>query len=146
MKRVLLLLVFMTLMSCTAEPIEVTPKPIGMTKEQVLEANKPTFSTFTFKWASNQEGAYVELSKLQFKDCKLTTISTEIHQENRFEVTFQDGQPFDIQIKREHSVNRPELYLAIYKGDVLQYEQEVNTNGFGLSTFVDNEGNIVDTE
>ena len=128
-------------MSCTTEELPLV-KPNGMSYEEASKPKDPVYSTFTIIWESNQEGAYVELNKMHFKDCKLTIISTENIREHKFEVTLEHGQPFDIQIKRQASVQNPELYLAIYKGNELQYEQETNSNGFLLSTFVDGYGNI----
>jgi len=137
MNKLLLLVLSITMISCTAEPIEI--KPNGMTYEEAT--NLPTH-TFTVVWYSNQEEPYVEFIKYVFKDCEEIDRTTEVHRENRFNITLRQGQVFDIQIKRQSSVKNPELYLAIYKGDELQYEQEVNTGGFLMSNHVDYNGNI----
>lgn len=134
-KLILLLLISVSLFSCTAESIaqeELIKPPIHVNKE----------NTFTVKWESNQEEPFVVFNKHTFISCDEHTTRTETHYEHKFDVTLLDNQRFDIHINRGSTVKNPELYLAIYKGDELQFEQEVNTNGYVLATYVNHDGNI----
>lgn len=137
MKKVLVLLAIgLSLISCSAEPLEPPTKEIP---RQVVSIPS---HTFTVTWASNQEAPYVIFKKYTFKDCKLTETHSEVHRENIFDVTLENGQIFELDVRREHSVKRPEIHLSIFKGAELQYEQEVESNGFLLQTFIDHDGNV----
>ena len=137
MKKLLLALVSVILTSCTAESVA---------QEELVKTGPPIhvnkMNTFTVIWASNQERPYVEFTKHVFKDCKIQSTTLEVYRDHQFEITLEDNQMFDLQIKKEASVKDPELYLSIYKDGELQYEQEVNTGGFMMSNFVDRDGNI----
>ena len=135
MKKTILLLVGILLTSCTAESIAQEE-----VKQQSVAEIKT--NTFTVVWSSNQESPYVEFNKHTFTACDEYTTITELHRENKFKITLENNQKFDIQIKREGTVKNAELYLAIFKGEDLQYEKEVDTNGFVLISFVDSNGNI----
>lgn len=139
MKKLLLFLVGIILTSCTTEDIEPITDNINQAVEIPSAKNK-----FTIVWASNQVNPYVEFTKDEFKNCEVINSTMTVHRENKFEVELENGQPFNIQFKREESVKNPELYLAIYKGDELQYEREVNTSGFMLISFVNYYGNIAE--
>lgn len=136
MKKLLLLVLSILMMSCTAEPLVqeelINQPPIHVNKEHV----------FKVVWSSNQGSPYVEFNKHVFQDCEVKSTITEVHRENEFNVTLKENQLFDIHIKREESVKNPELYLSIYKDGELQYEKEVNTNGYVLMTYVDKDGNL----
>lgn len=138
MKRLLLLLVGIMLTSCTADPLDTKAENINNNINIVKD------NDFTVKWDSNQEGSYVEFKKYVMKNCKVIDIKTEIHREREFNVTIGSGQRFDMQIKYTVPQKYPELYLAIYKGSELQYEQEVQTQGFMLISQVNYYGNIAE--
>jgi len=139
MKKVLgLLAITLSLMSCSAEPLE----PIKEIPQQVVSIPS---HTFTVAWASNQEGSYVIFKKYTFKDCKLTETHSEVYREEVFDVVLENGQIFELDVRRGETVKNPEIYLSIFKGAELQYEQEVNTNGFLLQTFIDHDGNVKNT-
>lgn len=136
MKKFLLLLVGIMLTSCSTDTIaqeEIVNQPPVQVKQ---------IHTFTVVWSSNQENPYVEFNKHIFKNCEVISTESETHRENKFDITLEDSQLFDIHIKRTAPVKNAQLYLAIYKGDELQFEQEINTNGYVLASFVDNAGNI----
>lgn len=148
MKRILNLILVIIIISlfvmlctsCTAEPIQEQI----VRQELSVQVNKE--NTFTVVWSSNQSNPYVEFNKHTFITCDEHTTITELHRENKFNITLKDNQLFDIYINREESVKNPELYLAIYKGDELQYEKEINSNAYVLMTFVDKNGNIANQE
>ena len=135
-KLVGILAIALSVISCTAEPIE----PIKAVKPiETVQTN-----TFTVVWESNQENSYAEFKKHVFKNCQIISTVTEDHRENRFDITLENGQMFDIQIKRLNgsTVKNPKITISIYKGSELQYSQTVYTNGFGMSNFTDHNGNI----
>lgn len=127
--------------SCTAEPITAQDEP-QTAKQTEDQTPKEIINTFTVAWESNQESPYVVFKTYVLRDCELIKTSEEVHQEKSFDIKLEIGQIFEIDIRREHSVKNPELYLNITKGGALQYEQEVNTNGFLLQTYIDGNGNI----
>jgi len=136
MKKLLLLLVILlSLLSCTTPELAYTIKSNDTAKpiEPVI---------FRVIWYSNQNNPYVEFSKRTMVNCKETDIVRETYREREFFITMNNGQRFDLQIKRESTNPNPELYIAIYKGDELQYEQEVNTHGYMMINHVDSQGNI----
>lgn len=133
-KLLLLLIVLASLASCTTPGLAYTIDSV--------ESNEPTTNTFRVVWESNQTNPFIEFSKRTMVNCKETNVVREIHREKEFIVTMENGQLFDLNIKRESTVSNPELYIAIYKGDELQYEQEVDTHGFMMSNFVDYKGDI----
>jgi len=137
-KLIYIFAIGLSLMSCSAEPLE----PIKEIPQQVVSIPS---HTFTVAWASNQESPYVIFRKYTFKDCKLTETYSEVHREKIFDVTLENGQIFEIDVRREASVKNPDIYLSIFKGAELQYEQEVESNGFLLQTFIDGNGNVKDT-
>lgn len=142
MKNILsLILLSASLISCTAE--ELQPAPVkSVVSSKTIEADQ--INTFTVIWDSNQEGATVEVKKYVFKDCKVVSTDIKTYSEKTFDIVLENGQKFDIQILHEEPRKNPELYLSIYKGRELQYEQEVNTNGFMFISFVDCNGNIAE--
>jgi len=137
MKKIISFLsIALALTSCTAEPLneDISPKP------KTIQAT--TTNTFTVKWDSNQDGSYIEFQKHVFKDCKVISTVYEAHREREFTIALENGQMFDMQIRHEAPKKNPELYLSIYKGDVLQYEQEINSQGFLMTNFCDYKGDI----
>ena len=137
MKKLLsLLVILISLVSCTAPDLASTIKS--------NDAIKPasTTNTFTVVWRSNQVEPYVEFTKHVFKNCKIVSTELSVHTNTQFDITLENGQMFDLQIKRKETAIRPNLYLAIYKNDVLQFEREVDTHGYMMSNFVDSQGNI----
>jgi len=140
MKRISFILytaIAMIATSCTADAIAQEELVKEQPPKQIVQSN-----TYTVVWYSNQINPYVEFSKRTLINCVETDVVFETHRENRFDITLNNGQLFDLQIKRESSVANPELYLAIYKGDELQYEQEITTAGFMMINYIDYNGNI----
>ena len=134
MKKVLLFtLVSLSLYGCSAEPLEPTKE----VHQQMIPSH-----TFTVKWESNQGSPYIIFRRYTFKDCKLTERYSEVHREKQFDIQLDNGEVFELDIRREESVKNPEIYLSIERGSELQYEQEVESNGFVLQTYVDGYGNV----
>lgn len=143
MKKLILLFAIAAFsISCTAEPI--TAQDTQQTAKTTEQTPEKETNTFTVNWESNQSEPYVIFKTYTFRDCELTETSRDTIKEKQFDIQLTNGQIFEIDIRREHSVKNPELYLSITKSGTLQYEQEVNTNGFLLQTFIDGNGNIAE--
>lgn len=131
-------MVCITSSSCSTEAVAQDV----VTMIEIPEDHKIESNTFTVVWESNQVDPYVEFNKHVFRDCEVVSTITEIHREKRFEITLDDFQKFDLHIRKTSPVKNPELYIAIYRGDVLQYEQEFDTAGFVYIGYVDELGNL----
>jgi len=125
------------LTSCTPEELPTATKQTTINQEP-----QKTVNTFTVKWDSNQDGSYIEFRKHVYITCTDVKTTTEIYREREFNITLENGQTFDMQIKHTAPQKYPELYLSIWKGSEIQYEQEITTQGFLLINYCDNKGNV----
>ena len=146
MKKIVLIILWIWMIMCLIVLLS-SCSPQQLPSNNISTITKSTTSkshTFKVAWYSNNPSAYMEFKKYVIKNCKVIDSSYEVHRNTQFDIELYEGQLFDLQIKHEQYVKNPQLYISIFKGDELQYNQEVNTSGFLMTNYCSYIGNIGD--
>jgi hypothetical protein len=104
------------------------------------------YTDYTFEWKSNQVGATMDITIYPVDGSKAIVVNNIT--DHQYHTPLRCGDAFSLNIKYTEPVPNPEIYLAIYKtsdeyaDEGLLYEQEVESSGFGLTSFITRDGTV----